>query len=150
MKSQLQPWRLLLLILAGWINGRQQDAVESAASCGTTTAKRPGLVCHVTTNVVPHDCMRRQQATIHLPVTNRRALHPSRLKHEPGIVRSWQRPKLPPIHASKPSKIPQLQEVRVFSPHGLRIGRVAAAALKTALCERRTETPPYSDQQRHR
>ena len=28
MKSQLQPWHLLLLILAGWINSRQQDAVE--------------------------------------------------------------------------------------------------------------------------
>ena len=28
MKSLLQPWQLLLLILAGWINRRQQDAVE--------------------------------------------------------------------------------------------------------------------------
>jgi hypothetical protein len=28
MKSQLQAWHLLLLILAGWINSRQQDAVE--------------------------------------------------------------------------------------------------------------------------
>ena len=28
MESQLQPWHLLLLILAGWINRRQQDAVE--------------------------------------------------------------------------------------------------------------------------
>src|SRR5512143_977659 len=28
MKSQLQPWHLLLLIFAGWINRRQQDAVE--------------------------------------------------------------------------------------------------------------------------
>jgi hypothetical protein len=28
MKSQFQPWQLLLLILAGWINRRQQDAVE--------------------------------------------------------------------------------------------------------------------------
>jgi transposase InsO family protein len=28
MKSFLEPWHLLLLILAGWINHRQQDAVE--------------------------------------------------------------------------------------------------------------------------
>ena len=28
MESQLQPGHLLLLILAGWINRRQQDAVE--------------------------------------------------------------------------------------------------------------------------
>jgi hypothetical protein len=28
MKSQFQPWQFLLLILAGWINRRQQDAVE--------------------------------------------------------------------------------------------------------------------------
>ncbi len=28
MKSQLQPWHLLLLILAGWINRQQQNAVE--------------------------------------------------------------------------------------------------------------------------
>ena len=28
MKSQLHPWQLLLLILAGWINRRQQDAIE--------------------------------------------------------------------------------------------------------------------------
>jgi hypothetical protein len=28
MKSQLQPWHLLLLILAGWINRHQQDAID--------------------------------------------------------------------------------------------------------------------------
>jgi hypothetical protein len=28
MKSHFQPWQLLLLILAGWINRRQQDAIE--------------------------------------------------------------------------------------------------------------------------
>jgi putative transposase len=28
MKSQLQPWQLLLLILAGWINRKQQAAIE--------------------------------------------------------------------------------------------------------------------------
>ena len=28
MKSQFQPWQLLLLILAGWMNRRQQDAIE--------------------------------------------------------------------------------------------------------------------------
>ena len=27
MKARFQPWHLLLLILAGWINRRQQDAV---------------------------------------------------------------------------------------------------------------------------
>jgi len=28
MKAQFQPWQLLLLVLAGWINRRQQDAIE--------------------------------------------------------------------------------------------------------------------------
>jgi intracellular septation protein A len=28
MKSQFQPWQLLLLTVTGWINRRQQDAVE--------------------------------------------------------------------------------------------------------------------------
>ena len=28
MKARLQPWQLLLLILAGWMNRRQQDAIE--------------------------------------------------------------------------------------------------------------------------
>ena len=28
MKAQSQPWQWLLLILAGWINRRQQEAVE--------------------------------------------------------------------------------------------------------------------------
>jgi hypothetical protein len=28
MKSQFQPWQLLLLILGSWINRRQQDAIE--------------------------------------------------------------------------------------------------------------------------
>jgi len=27
-EAQFQPWHLLLLILAGWINRRQQDAIE--------------------------------------------------------------------------------------------------------------------------
>ena len=27
MKPQLQPWQLLLVILAGWVNRRQQDAI---------------------------------------------------------------------------------------------------------------------------
>jgi hypothetical protein len=28
MKSFLQPWQLLLLILSGWINRREQDVIE--------------------------------------------------------------------------------------------------------------------------
>jgi putative transposase len=28
MKSLLQPWQLLLLILAGWINSRQHEAID--------------------------------------------------------------------------------------------------------------------------
>jgi hypothetical protein len=28
MNSLLQPWQLLLLILAGWINHREQDVIE--------------------------------------------------------------------------------------------------------------------------
>jgi len=28
MKSLLQPWQFLLLIRAGWINGRQQEAID--------------------------------------------------------------------------------------------------------------------------
>ena len=28
MKSVLHPWQLLLLILAGWINQREQDVIE--------------------------------------------------------------------------------------------------------------------------
>ena len=57
---------------------------------------------------------RCQQAAIRFPVTDPRAVHPARLKHGPGIVPSRHRPKLPPIHVSKPSSEPQLQEVRFF------------------------------------
>jgi hypothetical protein len=28
LKPQLQPWQLSLVILAGWINPQQQDAIE--------------------------------------------------------------------------------------------------------------------------
>ena len=28
MKSTLQPWQILLLILGGWINKHQQDAID--------------------------------------------------------------------------------------------------------------------------
>ena len=28
MKSVLQPWQLLILILAGWINRQEQDVIE--------------------------------------------------------------------------------------------------------------------------
>ncbi len=27
-KALLQPWQLLLLVLAGWVNRRQQDVIE--------------------------------------------------------------------------------------------------------------------------
>ena len=27
MKTSLQPWQLLFLVLAGWVNRRQQDAI---------------------------------------------------------------------------------------------------------------------------
>ena len=53
MKSLLQPWQLLILILAGWINRQEQDVIEylraenrvlrsSArnASCSTITSGR--------------------------------------------------------------------------------------------------------------
>jgi hypothetical protein len=33
MKSQLQPWQLLLLILAGWINRRQQGVMDHVSYC---------------------------------------------------------------------------------------------------------------------
>jgi hypothetical protein len=33
MKSFLEPWHLLLLILAGWINHRQQDAMDHVSYC---------------------------------------------------------------------------------------------------------------------
>jgi len=37
MKSLLQPWQLLILILAGWINRQEQDVIEYLR------AENPGL-----------------------------------------------------------------------------------------------------------
>jgi hypothetical protein len=89
-----------------------------AACCGTTTAKRPEVVCHLTPGAVLHHRRRCPQVTIHFPITDRRAVYPTHLKHGPGIALSRLRPKLPPIPVSNPSSAAQLQEVRVSSPHG--------------------------------
>ena len=54
-----------------------------------------------------------------LRVTNRKAVYPARLKHGHGIVPSRHRPKLPPIPVSNPPSDAQLEQVRLFSPHGV-------------------------------
>ena len=43
MKSVLQPWQLLLLILAGWINRHQQDVFEYLRHAAVLLAPR-GLI----------------------------------------------------------------------------------------------------------
>jgi hypothetical protein len=42
MRVLLQPWQLLLLILVGWINRRQQDAVEYLLRENRVLREKPG------------------------------------------------------------------------------------------------------------
>ncbi len=58
MKSQLQPWHLLLLILAGWINRRQQDALEYLITENRILREKLGKK-----RILLNDCQRRRLAT---------------------------------------------------------------------------------------
>jgi putative transposase len=42
MKSLLQPWKLLILILAGWINRREQDVIEYLRAENRPLREKPG------------------------------------------------------------------------------------------------------------
>ena len=42
MKLHFQPWHLLLLILAGWINRRQQDTIEYLVTENRTLREKLG------------------------------------------------------------------------------------------------------------
>jgi len=57
MKSQLQPWHLLLLILAGWINRRQQDALEYLITENQILREKLGKK-----QILLNDCQRRRLA----------------------------------------------------------------------------------------
>jgi len=57
MKSRLQPWHLLLLILAGWINRRQQDALEYLLTENRILREKLGKK-----RILLHDCRRRRLA----------------------------------------------------------------------------------------
>jgi hypothetical protein len=45
MKSLLQPWQLLILILAGWINRQEQDL--SMADCARRNRALTQVVAHL-------------------------------------------------------------------------------------------------------
>jgi hypothetical protein len=42
MKAVLQPWQLLLLVLAGWINGQQQDVIQYLMTENRVLREKPG------------------------------------------------------------------------------------------------------------
>ena len=42
MKAQLQPWQFWLLILAGWINRRQQDTIKYFLTENRVLREKPG------------------------------------------------------------------------------------------------------------
>ena len=45
LKSVLQPWQLLLLILAGWMNHQEQDVIESLHTENRVHRKKLGKKC---------------------------------------------------------------------------------------------------------
>ena len=57
MKPQFQPWQLLLLILACWINRRQQDALEYLLTENQILRKKLGKK-----RILLNDCQRRRLA----------------------------------------------------------------------------------------
>ena len=57
MKSQLQPGHLLLLILAGWINRRQQDALGYLITENQILREKRGKK-----RILLNDCQRRRLA----------------------------------------------------------------------------------------
>jgi len=45
MKSLLQPWQLLFLILAGWINRHQQEVIEYLRTENQVLKEKLGKCC---------------------------------------------------------------------------------------------------------
>ena len=50
MKPLLQPWQLLLLVLAGWINRQQQDVIEYLVAENRVLRKKVGKKRVILTN----------------------------------------------------------------------------------------------------
>ena len=125
MKSQFQPWQFLLLILAGWINRRQQDAAEKYLLMDRDTKfseafrvtleqggmeavrlppRSPNLRCFLTPGPMPRQRMRCVQLTIHVLATGRRTGHRAQLPHARGFPLPRSRPRfLPFIGSNRPS-----------------------------------------------
>jgi len=85
MKSVLQPWQLLLLILAGWINRHQQEVLECLRAENQVLKEKLGK-----TRILLTDDQRRRLA-VKGRVLGRKALQEIDTIVTPDTILRWQR-----------------------------------------------------------
>ena len=85
MKSLLQPWQLLLLILAGWINRHQQEVIEYLRTENQVLKEKLGKK-----RILLNDDQRRRPA-IKGKVLGRKALQEIATIVTPDTILRWHR-----------------------------------------------------------
>jgi putative transposase len=85
MKSVLQPWQLLLLILAGWINRNQQKVIEYLQVENQVLKEKLGKRCILLTDE------RRRRLAIKGKVLGRKALQEIATIVTPDTLLRWHR-----------------------------------------------------------
>ena len=85
MKAQLQPWQLLRLILAGWINRRQQDAVDYLLTENRVLREKLGKK-----RILPNDDQRRRLA-VKGKILGRKMLEQLATIVTPDTILRWHR-----------------------------------------------------------
>ena len=85
MKALLPPWHLLLLVLAGWINRRQQDAIDYLLAENRILREKLG-----TKRILLNDSQRRRLA-VKGKILGRKMLEQLSTVFTPGTILRWHR-----------------------------------------------------------
>ena len=136
MKPQLQPWHLLVLILAGWINRKQQDAVEYLLAENRILREKLGKI-----RILLNDDQRRRLAVKGKILGRRMLEQPASIVTPETIDSADSRSRIRSSSAENPVlslrhvlKRRAFEYSRSFLPHGFRTDTVGPTSTPAAPC----------------